>query len=166
MLAVCWLVVASSRPAQIEPINVVGGSLQATGLEMVSDDPGCMTISGAKLTCGQWTMHEGGLNCYDGHGAPGAADDAQFAAIPLEDCKRACLEQSGCQAVVVKSQGFSLGISPTGVAVSCWLREEVVPEECVRGSDGYDLFTVTRSPLPEPQPSPQASPAVAPLKRN
>jgi hypothetical protein len=143
-----------------------GGSLQAAGLGMVSEDPGCMTVSGGKLACGQWTKHEGSLNCYDGKGAPGAAGDSDFTAIPLDDCKRACLEDaSGCQAIVVKAQKFSLGISPNGVAVSCWLRKEVVPEECVHGSDGYDLFTVARSPSPVPQPSSQASPAVALLKR-
>ena len=125
-----------------------GGSLQAAGL--VSEDPaGCMTVSGGKLACGQWTKHEGNLNCYDGKGAPGASGDSDFTAISLEDCKRACLEDvSGCQAIVVKSQRFSLGISPHGVAVACWLRNEVVPEECVHGSDGYDLFTVARSSSP------------------
>jgi len=88
--------------------------------------------------------------------------DSDFTAIPLDDCKRACLEDaSGCQAIVVKSQRFSLGISPNGVAVSCWLRKEVVPEECVHGSDGFDLFTIARSSSPEPQPLP----AVASLKR-
>ena len=56
-----------------------GGSLQAAGLGMVSEDPGCMTVSGGKLACGQWTKHEGSLNCYDGKGAPGAAGDSEFA---------------------------------------------------------------------------------------
>jgi len=130
-----------------------GGSLQAAGL--VSEDPaGCMTVSGGKLACGQWTKHEGNLNCYDGKGAPGASGDSDFTAISLEDCKRACLEDvSGCQAIVVKSQRFSLGISPHGVAVACWLRNEVVPEECVHGATNYELHTFDLAPLPPP-PSP------------
>lgn len=70
---------------------------------VVSDDPGCMMVSSDKLACGQWTSYEGSLNCFDGHGAPGASDEAQFTAIPLEDCKRACLDTSGCQVIVVKS---------------------------------------------------------------
>ena len=152
---------ALSLPLASQP----GGSLQAAGL--VSEDPaGCMAVSGGKMACGQWTKHEGNLNCYDGKGAPGASGDSDFTAISLEDCKRACLEDaSGCQAIVVKSQRFSLGISPHGVAVACWMRKEVVPEECVHGSDGYDLFTVVRSSSPEPQPPPLASPAVASPKR-
>ena len=36
-----------------------------------------MTVSGGKLACGQWTKHEGSLNCYDGKGAPGAAGDSE-----------------------------------------------------------------------------------------
>ena len=79
-----WATVLSSQASQH------GGSLQAAGLGMVSEDPGCMTVSGGKLACGQWTKHEGSLNCYDGNGAPGAAGDSNFTAIPLDDCKRAC----------------------------------------------------------------------------
>ena len=39
----------------------------------------------------QWALRQGGLNCYDGHGAPGASGSPVATDIRLDECKQACL---------------------------------------------------------------------------
>ena len=89
---------------------------------------------------GQWTLHPGGLNCYDGHGAPGASGSPHAEPITLDECKSACLAASGCQAVVVDVKKFEVSLRPPrpdapaqSKLVSCFLREEVRPEERTLG---------------------------------
>jgi len=57
-----WWPWAKFRPGHVKSLPSLpvtlgasqhGGSLQAAGLGMVSEDPGCMTVSGGKLACGQ-----------------------------------------------------------------------------------------------------------------
>ena len=101
---------------------------------------------------GQWTRQPGDLNCYDGHGAPGASGEAHAKSISIEDCKAACLEASGCLAIVVEFD------SPPETRawsndVTCYLREQIWMEECVQGAKNYELHTFARAP-PPPPPSP------------
>ena len=103
---------------------------------------------------GQWTLHPGGLNCYDGHGAPGASGSPHAEPVTVDECQRACLVASGCQAVVVNVVKFES--KPEAPAqskklVSCYLREEVRPEEC-DGSTDFELYTLA----PDSSPSPAA----------
>ena len=103
---------------------------------------------------GQWTFHPGDLNCYDGHGAPGASSDAHAESISIEECKAACLKTSGCLAVVVKFE------SPPEMrawsnGVTCYLREQIWVEECDHGAKNYELHTFAPAPLlPPPSPPP------------
>ena len=74
---------------------------------------------------GQWTFHPGDLNCYDGHGAPGASGGAHAESISIEECKAACL------------------------------REQIWVEECDHGAKNYELHTFAPAPLlPPPSPPP------------
>ena len=96
---------------------------------------------------GQWTLHPGRLNCYDGHGAPGAsAAPIRDERITVDECKRACLVASGCQAVVANVVKFESNPEAPAQSqlVSCFLREEVRPEECDRSTD-FDLYTLAPS---------------------
>ena len=103
---------------------------------------------------GQWTFHPGDLNCYDGHGAPGASGDAHAESISIEECKAACLRTSGCLAIVVKFE------SPPEMrawsnGVTCYLREQIWVEECDHGAKNYELHTFAPAPLlPPPSPPP------------
>ena len=103
---------------------------------------------------GQWTFHPGDLNCYDGHGAPGASSDAHAESISIEECKAACLKTSGCLAIVVKFE------SPPEMrawsnGVTCYLREQIWVEECDHGAKNYELHTFAPAPLlPPPSPPP------------
>ena len=117
---------------------------------------------------GQWAMQPGGLNCFDGHGAPGASGSPDVKSVSLDDCRAACLHAPGCRAVVVEFE------SPPEMRawsnlVSCYLREEVRPEECVQGATNYELYTFELDPLsplplsplpPAPPPSPPLPPRV------
>ena len=94
---------------------------------------------------GQWTLHPGSLNCYDGHGAPGASGSPHAASITVDECKRACLAASGCQAVVVKFESEPEAPTPSEL-VRCFLREEVRPNDCVLGSTDFELYTFQKAP--------------------
>ena len=112
---------------------------------------------------GQWTLRPGGLNCYDGHGAPGASGSPHAEPITLDECKSACLAASGCQAIVVDVKKFEVSLRPPrpdapaqSKLVSCFLREEVRPEECVSGTD-FELYTLAPASSPASSPSPRAA---------
>jgi hypothetical protein len=105
---------------------------------------------------GQWTLHPGDLNCYDGHGAPGASGEPHAESISIEDCKAACLETSGCLAIVVEFE------SPPEMRawsndVTCYLREQIWMEECVRGAQNHELHTFAPAPLSPPPSAPPFS---------
>ena len=105
---------------------------------------------------GQWTFHPGDLNCYDGHGAPGASSEAHAESISIDDCKAACVETSGCLAIVVEFEA-----PPEQRAwsndVTCYLREVVWMEECVQGVKNYELHTFAPAPSSPPPSSPPFS---------
>mgnify|MGYP001472901117 CR=1 FL=1 len=94
---------------------------------------------------GQWTFHPGDLNCYDGHGAPGASGSPHAVSITVDECKRTCLAASGCQAVVVKFESEPEAPTPSEL-VRCFLREEVRPNDCVLGSTDFELYTFQKAP--------------------
>ena len=105
----------------------------------------------------QWTRHHGGLNCYNGHGAPGGDGDPSCRSVSLEVCQRACVRTSWCHAIVVKLLDTHRG--PHQLE-SCWFREMVEPAKCVNGTD-FELFTVdaaSETPQAQPSPSPSSSP--------
>ena len=72
---------------------------------------------------GEWTLQPGSLNCYDDHGAPGASGEPYAMSIPLDECKRACLAASGCQAVVVQLE-YPPAMRTSSELVTCFLRDE------------------------------------------
>jgi len=103
-----------------------------------------------------------GLNCYDGHGAPGASAIPNASSITLDECKRRCVSSSGCEAIVIKFGGLDKArwIKPDGVPapspevalhaddsisefVSCWLRTKVYPFNCAKHQEGFELFILS-----------------------
>eukprot|EP00964_Phaeocystis_antarctica_P107056 scaffold71831_cov33-Phaeocystis_antarctica.AAC.1 len=78
----------------------------------------------------QWTVQPGGLNCYDGHGAPGASGQPHSRSIRLDECEKECRSLPGCGAVVVKFESnpsrvlAAAGEGPAAALVDCYLREE------------------------------------------
>ena len=107
----------------------------------------------------QWALRQGGLNCYDGHGAPGASGSPVATDIRLDECKQACLDLPGCQAIVVKHYSATAD-GAVGQFVSCYVRETVYPEKCIRGTDDFELYILT--PVPPASPPSPASPSPSP----
>ena len=98
----------------------------------------------------QWTVQPGGLNCYDGHGAPGASGKPHWTSIRLDECEKECRSLPGCGAVVVKFESnpdrvlAAAGKGPAAALVDCYLREEVRVEDCIHSGihSGYELFVL------------------------
>ena len=94
----------------------------------------------------QWIVQPGGLNCYDGHGAPGASGRPHSTSIRLDACQKNCRALPGCKALVVKFESdddralAAAGNDTAAALVDCYLREEVHTEDCIHGSDGFELF--------------------------
>jgi hypothetical protein len=107
---------------------------------------------------GRWTLQPGELNCYDGHGAPGASGSPHAESIAVDECKKACLSASGCQAVVVKFESPP-ELRAWSNLVTCYLRGDVRPRDCHTGSTGYELYTLETGPIPSPPSSPPSSPS-------
>lgn len=107
---------------------------------------------------GRWTLQPGELNCYDGHGAPGASGSPHAESIAVDDCKKACLSAPDCQAVVVKFESPP-ELRAWSNLVTCYLRGEVRPKDCTRGSTGYELYTLETEPISSPPSSPPSSPS-------
>ena len=130
------VVAISSQPA-LQPDSLLKPPLRET------------TLSAARKNSQwgrQWIMQPGGLNCYDGHGAPGASGRPHSTSIRLDECEKECRALPGCKAVVVKFESAddrvlaAAGNETAAALVDCYLREEVHTEDCIRGSDGYELF--------------------------
>ena len=98
-----------------------------------------------------WFLHEN-TNCYDWRGRHGA-DNMQTVPSPanglvsLEDCKAACLDLAGCEAIVVPEGGKDQN------GESCFRRKNVDLPTCESSAD-YHTYVV--APMP---PRPPASPA-------
>lgn len=105
---------------------------------------------------GRWAMHPGDLNCYDGHGAPGASGAPHAKSVSMQDCKAACLDTSGCRAIVVEFDSPP-AMRAWSTDLTCYLREEVRPEECVHGAPNYEMYTFDLAPLSPPSPPPPFS---------
>ena len=103
---------------------------------------------------GRWALHPGGLNCYDGHGAPGASGAPHAKSVSMQYCKAACLDTPGCRAIVVEFDAPP-AMRAWSNDLTCYLRGEVRPEECVHGATNYELHTFDLAPLsPPPSPPP------------
>ena len=135
--------------------------------------------AGDAVWCMQWALQPGGLNCYDGYGAPGANGQPHSTSVRLDECRTTCQSLPSCGAIVVKFESnadrmlAAAGEAPAAALVDCYLREEVRVAECVQGSAGYELFTLQRgtpaaaasptaSPTAMPKASPKASPRASP----
>ena len=75
------------------------------------------------------------VNCYPGHGG-----DVVVNALPqgydlasLDRCKARCLSQSGCHGVTVRERLDEPRVpGERGRPVTCWLRSNIVIEQCER----------------------------------
>ena len=160
----------------------VRAALFASSPPKVVPEKKCTNAAGDAVWCMQWAVQPGGLNCYDGHGAPGSNGEPHSTSVRLDECKTICQSLPSCGAIVVKFESnadrmlAAAGEAPAAALVDCYLREEVRVAECVHGSAGYELFTLQRgtpaaaavptaSPTAMPKASPKASPRASPEAR-
>jgi len=113
-----------------------------------------------------WSLFPG-KNCYNGHGTSGGSGPTNE--YNLETCQDKCLETDGCDGVMTASGPemyfWFEGIrSPTWAkATRCWLRNNVVIEDCddVSWANVY-MYTPNSAPSPPAElPSPPSTPAAA-----
>ena len=134
-------------------IGALAPALQPDGaLQPSASSPSSVGGNGPTAApSGRWTLQPGGLNCYDGHGAPGASGSPHAESITMDECKKSCVTAPGCQAVVANFES-SPGMRARSDLVTCYLREEVQPKDCIIGSTGYELYTLENDPPASPPP--------------
>jgi len=101
--------------------------------EIAGQPPRVAPTTRAPISNLAWIRYPG-LNCYGGVGADSAPGN-HMGVIDLADCKSYCEEEPECTGIIVTSSDDPVG---------CFLRKNIVPEDCGSNSP-YDLWQLELS---------------------